>query len=83
MKQWSYICVYKASYPVVFRLSPGNSHDALEGSKLIESIYPKDNTSFLMNGAYENGKTISLAKAHDFHAVVSPKKNRKSLVNTN
>ena len=30
-----------------------------------------------MNGAYKDGKTIALAKAHDFHAVVPPKKNRK------
>ena len=31
-----------------------------------------------MNRAYEDGKTIALAKAHGFHLVVPPKKNRKS-----
>ena len=66
-----------ASRPVVFRLSPGNSHDAPEGRKLIESIYPKNNNYVLMDRAYEDDKTIALAKAHVFHPVVPPKKNRK------
>ena len=30
-----------------------------------------------MDKAYKNDKTLALAKAHDFHAVVPPKKNRK------
>ena len=30
-----------------------------------------------MDRAYEDDKTIALAKAHGFHAVVPPKKNRK------
>ena len=67
----------KASCPVVFHLSPGNSHDAPEGRKLIKSIYPKNNSYILMDRAYEDDKTIALAKAHGFHPVVPPKKNRK------
>ena len=31
-----------------------------------------------MDKAYEDDKTIALVKAHGFHAVISPKKNRKS-----
>ena len=30
-----------------------------------------------MDRAYEDDKTIALAKAHGFHPVVPPKKNRK------
>ena len=30
-----------------------------------------------MDRAYENNKTMALAKIHSFHAVVPPKKNRK------
>ena len=60
-----------------FHLFPGSSHDAPEGRKLIESIYPKNNSYRLMDRAYEDDKTIALDKAHGFHAVVLPKKNRK------
>ena len=66
-----------ASCPVVFHLSLGSSHDAPEGRKLIESIYPKNNNYILMDRAYEDDKTIALARAHGFHPVVPPKKNRK------
>ena len=52
----SYLCC-TASCPVVFCLSPGNSYDVLEGRKLIESIYSKNNNSLLMDKAYENNKT--------------------------
>ena len=31
-----------------------------------------------MYRAYEDDKTIALAKAHSFHVVIPPKKNRKS-----
>ena len=69
---------YTASCPVVFHLSPGNFHNAPEGRKLIEFIYPKNNSYFLMDRAYEDDKTRALAKAHGFYLVVPPKKNRKS-----
>ncbi len=67
-----------SSCPVVFRLSPGNSHDAPEGRKLIESIYSKNNNYLLMDRAYEDDQTLALAKNHAFKTVVPPKKNRKS-----
>ena len=63
-----------ASCPVVFHLSPGNSHDAPEGRKLIESIYHKNNSYLLMDRAYEDDKNRVLAKASSFHLVVPPKK---------
>ena len=59
---------------IVFRLSSDNSYDAPEGKKLIESIDSKNNNYFLMDRAYENDKTIALAKAHAFHVVVPTKK---------
>ena len=62
---------------VVFCLSPGNLYDASKKIKLIESIYPKNNSYLLMDRVYEDDKTIALAKTHGFNAVVSPKKNRK------
>ncbi len=65
------------SCPVDFRLSPGNSHDDPEGRKLIESIYSKNNNYLLMDRAYEDDKTLTLAKSHGFKVVVPPKKNRK------
>ena len=63
-----------SSCPVVFRLSSGNSHDAPEGRKLIESIYSKNNNYLLMDRAYEDDKTLALAKNHGFKTVVPPKK---------
>ena len=59
---------------MVFRLSPGNFHDASEGRKLIESIYSKNNNYLLMDRAYEDDKTLALAKDHGFNTVVPPKK---------
>ena len=71
-----------SSCPVVFRLSPGNSHDAPEERKLIESIYSKNNNCLLMDKAYEDDKTLALAKNHGFKPVVSPKKNVNLLAST-
>ena len=68
-------CIVSCS--VVFRLSPGNSHDAPEGKKIIESIYPKNNSYLLTDRVCEDDKTTALAKAHGFHLVVHSKKNRK------
>ncbi len=64
-----------SSCRAVFHLSPNSFYDAPEGRKLIESIYSKNNNYLLMDRAYEDDKT--LAKAHEFRTVVSPKKNRK------
>ena len=63
---------------MVFRLSIGNSHDAPEGRKLIEAIYSKNNNYLLMDKAYEDDKTLALAKNNGFNTVIPPKKNRKS-----
>ena len=57
-------------YPVVLRLLPGSSHNAPEGSRLIKSIYYKNNNYLLMDRAYEDDKT--LAKNHSFKTVVPP-----------
>ena len=67
MKKLHLYCT--SSCPVVFRLSPGNSHDATEGRKLIESIYPQNDSYLLLDRTYEDDKTIALAKAYYFHAV--------------
>ena len=63
-----------SSCPVVFRLSPGNSHDPPEGRKLIESIYSKNNNYLLMDRVYEDDTTFDLAEAPSFYIVVSPNK---------
>ena len=63
-----------SSCPVVFRLSPGHSYDDPEERKLIESIYSKNNNYLLMDRAYEDDKTLALAKTHGFKTVVPPKK---------
>ena len=65
---------YTSSCWVVFRSSPGNSHDAPEGRKLIESIYSKNNNYLLVDRAYEDDRTLALAKNHGFKTVVPPKK---------
>ena len=59
---------------MVFRLPPGNAHDAPEERRLIESIYSKNNNYLLMDRAYEDDKTLALAKNHGFKTVVPPKK---------
>ena len=59
---------------IAFRLYHANSHNANEWSKLIESIYPKSNSYFLMDKAYEYDKTLALVEAHDFIPVVFPAK---------
>ena len=62
------------SFPVTFRLSPDNSQDAPEGRKLINPLYFKNNNYLLMDRAYEDDKTLALAKNHGFKTVVPPKK---------
>ena len=57
-----------------FSFVAGNSHDA---PKLIESLHPKNNNYLLMDRAYEDDKTLALAKNHGFKTVVPTKKNRK------
>lgn len=64
---------------LAFYLSTGNRHDAPEGRKLLKIIYSKDNHYLLMDRAYEDNKTRTLAIQQGFIPVVLPKKNRKEL----
>ena len=45
-----------ASCPVVFRFSPGNSRNAPEGRKFIESTYPKNRDFFTVVPPKKNRK---------------------------
>jgi transposase len=62
---------------VIFSLSAGNSHDAPEGRKLIESIKTTELCHLLMDRAYEDDATRDLATAQGFTPVVPPKTNRR------
>ncbi len=62
-----------SSCPVVFRLSPVNSHDFHEE----RNIYCKNNNCLMMDKAYEDDKTLALLEDHGFKIVIPPKKNRK------
>ena len=62
-----------SSCPVVFRLSPVNSHDFHEE----RNIYSKNNNCLMMDKAYEDNKTLALLEDHGFKIVIPPKKNRK------
>lgn len=72
-----HLCCASERYAFVFHLSPGNNHDAPEGRKLIETICSENNHYLLMDRAYEDDKTRSLAMENKFIPVVPPKKNRK------
>ena len=61
---------------MIFHLSTGQKHDAPR-RKLIESIYSDDNHYLLMDRAYEDDRTRTLAVQQGFIPVVPPKKNRK------
>ena len=62
---------------VTFSLSPGSTHDAPEGRKLMKKI-PKDfkATYLIMDRAYEGDETRQLALDLGFEPVVPPKTNR-------
>lgn len=66
-----------AKAAMIFHLSAGQKHDAPQGRKLIESIYSDDNHYLLMDRAYEDDMTRTLAVQQGFIPVVPPKKNRK------
>lgn len=61
----------------MFSLSAGNSHDAPEGRKLIESIKTVQSCHLLMDRAYEDDATRQLAARQGFTPVVPPKSNRR------
>ena len=63
---------------VDFALSPGSSHDAPEGRKLLDTITRLDGQKYLlMDRAYEGDDTRDKAKQKGFEPVVPPKSNRK------
>ena len=45
--------------------------------KFTESIYHENNNYLLIDRSYEDDKSVALAKANGFYAVIPPKKNRK------
>lgn len=66
-----------AKYALTFHISAGNEHDAHEGRKLLKSIYSKNEHYLLMDRAYEDDKTRTLAVQQGFIPIVPPKRNRK------
>jgi transposase len=60
-----------------FALSSGNRHDAPEGRKFLELISSDQEHYLLMDCAYEDDATRSLAAKKGFIPVVPPKSNRK------
>ena len=64
---------------ICFSLSAGNRHDAPQGRKLLDTIYSEEEQYLLMDRAYEDDKTRSLAVENGFIPVVPPKRNRKEL----
>lgn len=74
-----HLCCAFDRYAFVFHLSPGNHHDAPEGRKLIETIYSENDHYLLMDRAYEDDKTRTLASENGFIPVVPPKRIVKAL----
>jgi len=57
-------------------LSPGNTHDAPEGRKLIAEV-DGHGKPLVMDRAFENEKTRKLAEKQGFSPIIPPTKNRK------
>ena len=66
-----------AKTALTFSLSPGNSHDAPEGRKLLGTIEGNGECYILMDRAYEGDQTRQKAVERGFIPVVPPKSNRK------
>ena len=66
-------------FAVTLHLYSGNNHDAPEGRKLIKKISSNTGQYLLMDRAYEDNKTCSLALNQGFRPIVPPKKNVKNL----
>jgi transposase len=62
----------------VFRLSPGNAHDAPEGHELLDEILCDCGCYILMDKAYEGAGIRQKAMEQGFVPVVPPKSNRKA-----
>ena len=67
-----------ARYAFVFSLSAGNCHDASQGRKLLNTIYSEDEQYLLMDRAYEDDKTRSLAEKMDLFLLSLPKRTENS-----
>jgi len=66
-----------AKFALAFNLSPGNNHDAPEGRKLLETIRSEDKHYLILDKAYEDIETRTLAEEQGFIVIVPPKANRK------
>jgi transposase len=62
----------------VFRLSPGNAHDAPEGRELLDEIVCESGCYIVMDKAYEGDDTRRKAMEQGFVPVVPPKNNRRA-----
>jgi len=62
---------------VIFLLSGGEKHDAPQWRKLIEHLKPSNLCSLVMDRAYEDERTRTLAIKQGFSPVVPPKSNRR------
>ena len=60
----------------MFKLSPGNSHDAPEGRELLDNISCDYECYILMDKAYEGLEARNKAVEQGFIPVVPPKSNR-------
>jgi transposase len=62
---------------ITFSLSPGHTHDAPAGRKLLSTLEPVESTVYmLMDRAYEGDETRQLVLDLGFTPVVPPKQNR-------
>lgn len=62
---------------VTFSLSPGQSHDAPEGRRLLRTLEPvHTEVAMIMDRAYEGDETRQLVLDLGFTPVVPPKQNR-------
>ena len=67
-----------AESALIFRLSPGNAHDAPEGRELLDEILCDCGCYMLMDKAYEGNDTRQKVMKQGFVPVVPPKSNRKN-----
>jgi transposase len=62
---------------ITFSLSPGESHDGVEGRKLLKTLPPPEQRlHVIMDRAYEGNETRQLVLDLGFIPVVPPKSNR-------
>ncbi len=61
---------------IIFSLSPGQAHDAVEGRALLKKLKGKPIRHVLMDRAYEGNETRQLVLELGFEPIVPPKCNR-------